>query len=607
MNVSEAALVQKPILVVDEDDGRRRAIAQALAGRGLRYLDVGDAFAGMAALGRADFGCVLGMEGRRTLSLRGLCQLARKRHPDIIIFVSPRPGSTEEGIRKVLELPFFLLEANASAERLVTDLVTRIQAIDEPTQVNGIAIPVARAPRVTDVDGVNEADLFGEGSIPVDGFDELNPFEMPSTADANAVFDSPPSTSPPMEIPLLGQQTALTTPSLPAPMTDPVTPMPALPRIPTPQGGTVLSIAPAPAQLVVDGHFEDLDGGAGAAFMMSLFAQELTGRLDVDDGDACGALFLYRGESVWAEDPQGDAGLYRKLVQKGLLKPDEAVAPVDEGGLLGSLMQAGQLTSPQMHDFMRDLVRERIIAIATQQEGSYHFTEDKSFLDTEPLFRVNSFGLVLDSRRRALPPPALMALQSEIEDRYPIPGPGIGAADEKLTPFLRGAKASVVFDGQRTVRDTLSSVGLDPFMGTLVVVTLRDARLVTLEEAPRQAGMDLAERAYTDELTLEISVDADGATEEEARAREDIYSLYMRLKPLSQPRQILGVGVDADDATIDAAYHSRLAELDPRRIPEGSAQQILGKRVEELQHKVTSAYQALKLQLASTTSNDNPF
>jgi hypothetical protein len=290
-----------------------------------------------------------------------------------------------------------------------------------------------------------------------------------------------------------------------------------------------------------------------------------------------------------------------------VLKPDDAVAPVDEGGLLGALMQSGQLSGTQMHDFMRDLVRDRVIAIATQQEGSYHFTEDKSFLETEPLFRVNPFGLILDSRRRALPPPALMALQGEIEDRYPIPGPGIAAADEKLTPFLRGAKASAVFDGQRTVRDTLASVGLDPFMGTLVVVTLRDARLVNLEDAPRQAAMDLAERAYTDELSLEINVDDAGATEEEARAREDLYSLYMRLKPLSQPRQILGVGVDADDAAIDAAYQARLAELDPRRIPEGSAQQILGKRVEELQRKVTSAYQALKLQLASASSSDNPF
>lgn len=604
--------MQKPILLVDEDDSRRRAIASALAGRGVRYLDVGDAFAGMAALGRADFGCVLGMEGRRTLSLRGLCQLARKRHPDIVIFVTPKEGSDEATIRKVLELPFYLLEGNPNPERFATELLARLEAIDEPTEVGRL---VARA-RAEETTG---DDVFGEGAE----IAAFNPFDMPSTEDVANVFDAVPR----VEIPHLGQQPTLPNPAAltPVPHTPPPAQAvpsgvpaaepsePAEPTRPDAQvrTSTLSSQGPAaPSPLVVDGHFEDLDGGAGAAFMMSLFSQELTGRLVVDDGDARGTLYLYRGEPVWADDPRGDAGLYRRLVQKGLLRPDQPIAPVAEGALLGSLMQSGLLTSTQLHDFMRDLVRDGVIAIAQQQAGSYHFTEDRSFLDTAPLFRVNPFGLVLEARRRSLSPPALMALQFEIENRYPIPGPGIAAADEKLTPFLRGAKASVVFDGQRTVRDTLASVGLDPFMGTLVVVTLRDARLVALEDAPRQAAMDLAERAFTDEFSLEIAIADDEDTapvsEAEARAREDIYSLYMRLKPLSQPRQILGVGVDADEAAIDAAYQQRLAELDPRRIPEGSAQHILGKRVEELRRKVTGAWQTLKLQFDGA-GGDNPF
>ena len=81
----------------------------------------------------------------------------------------------------------------------------------------------------------------------------------------------------------------------------------------------------------------------------------------------------------------------------------------------------------------------------------------------------------------------------------------------------------------------------------------------------------------------------------------------MRLKPLSQPRQVLGVGVDADEAAVAAAYHHRLSELDPRRIPEGSAQHILAQRVEELRRKVTSAYQTLMLQVGTTGSDNNPF
>jgi hypothetical protein len=574
--------MQRSILIVDEDDARRRSVASSLAARGVRYLDVGDAFAGMAALGRADFGCVLGFEGRRTLSLRGLCQLARKRHPDILVFVVPKPESDEEDIRRVLEMPFDILHMKASTERFVTELVARFEEAADPTR---------------------------PGVIPDSNNDltpphEFNPFDMPSTQDASGVFDSVPR----VDVPRLD---AATTPfevpsavpaSAPPPGLDFEDELPPAEREVTrpdarrPQQSSASSEA---AAITVDGNFDDLEGGAGAAFLMSLFSQELTGRLVVDSGDAAGAVYLYQGEPVWADDPHGDAGLYRKLVQKSFLRPDQAVQPVAEGQLLGSLLASGGLNSTQMHDFMREIVRDRVLAFAMQTAGSWRFTEDRAFLDTAPLLKVNPFGLVLESRRRALSPPALMALQSEIEDRFAVPGPGIAAADEKLTPFLRGAKASAVFDGQRTVKDTLASVGLDPFMGTLVLVALRDARLVVLEDAPRAATMDLAERAI-DAAVVE--------SDEELRAREDIYALYLRLKPLSQPRQVLGVGVDADEGSVDAAYQQRMVELDPSVIPEGSAKHILMQRVDELRRKVTSAYQTLKLQIGTSSVDDqNPF
>ncbi len=577
--------MQKSILLVDEDDARRRAIASGLSARGVRSLDVGDAFAGMAALGRADFGCVLAMEGRRTLSLRGLCQLARKRHPDIVIFVTPRADSSEEKIRDVLELPFFLLEDNPNAERFTTDLMIRLEAIDEPTQIR---------------------------KLPRFELQAANPFDLPKT-DETDLFESTPRA----EVPLTK------TPPVPVPAPSASSSVAAVETTGGPAGARPSSQPPTDVAgpgsppggaFVVDGHFEDLDGGAGAAFLMSLFSQDLTGRLVIDDGVARGALYMYRGEPVWAEEAEGDAGLYERLVRKGLVRPEQELAAVEDGALLGALLDAGILSATQLHDFMRDFVRDVVIAVAQQQSGRYHFTEDRAFLDTAPLFRVNPFGLILDARRRALSPAALMALQSEIENRYPIPGPGIAAADEKLTPFLRGAKASEVFDGQRVVRDTLASVGLDPFMGTLVVVTLRDARLVALEDAPRQAGMALAERAFTDELSLEFAIvdeEEPPATAAEARAREDIYALYMRLKPLSQPRQILGVSLDADEAAIDAAYRQRMIELDPERIPEGSARHILMTRIEELRQKVTGAWNTLKLSFGATgddsSPGDNPF
>lgn len=593
--------MQRSVLIVDEQDTRRRGFASSLAARGVRSLDVGDAFAGMAALGRADFGVVLAAEGRRTLSLRGLCQLARKRHPDILIFVLPKEGTTEEHLREVLELDFEVLPVGLSTEKTITHLVAHVEAANEPTQL------AAKVQSTT-------SEIPSDHLFSID----VNPFDMPSTEDVNGVFDSVPR----VEVPRL------------ASLEDP-TEAPATPLQPPAQGQAPQAVAlpvdehtrpdarlstssatqSADAPIVVDGHFDDVDGGAGATFMMSAFAQEFTGRLVVAAGAAAGALYLFRGEPVWAEDPEGDAGLYRKLVQKQFLAPDQAIEPLPEGQLLGGLMQAGLLTSAQMHDFMREVVRDRVIAVALEQAGPYRFIEDRSFLDTAPLFRVNPFGLILESRRRALPPPALMAVQSELEGRYVIPAPALAAASDKLAPFLRGAIATALITGQRTIAATLEVAGLDPFMGTLVVVAMRDAGLISIESAPRAQGLDLSAGTLSPG-EFDMVVDTELSTvpptsPEEAQAREDIYALYMRLKPLTQPRQVLGVGVDADVHAVDHAYRLRLAELDPARIPEGSAQHILTQRIEELRRKVTSAYQTLTLQLSADTLRDddgtNPF
>src|SRR6185437_5137431 len=103
---------------------RRRHLVHALSRRGLRYLDVADAFGAMAALGRADFGAVVATEGRRTLSLRGLCQLARRRHPDVVILVIHREGSDPAQIPQILGTKVDVISPRASAD----DVAAAIEA-----------------------------------------------------------------------------------------------------------------------------------------------------------------------------------------------------------------------------------------------------------------------------------------------------------------------------------------------------------------------------------------------------------------------------------------------------------------------------------------------
>jgi len=589
-------VLQKSMLIVDEDEARRRALAQALASRGERCLDVADGFAAMAAFGRADFSCVVAGEGRRRLSLRGLCQLARKRHPEIPIFIVPRPGSTALDLQASLELPVDVLADEDNVERLVTRIMIRVLAINEHEETRpSLQIRLDSS----SADGAANNPFDGPG-VEID-FDGDGPVVAPPSPPS-----PPPTTSAPVPVLADDERTARSH-LRPAPERAEPTQVDALQPASTTQ-----SVPAVEAFVVVDGQYDDVAGGAGAAFLMSLFAQELTGRLVVTAGDSQGTLFLHRGEPVWADDPAGDAGLYRKLVQKGFLRPEQAVDAVAEGALLGSLLQSGVLDGEKMHAFMREVVRDRVIAVATQQQGEYRFVEDRAFLDTAPLLKVNPFGLILDSRRRQLAPPALMALQAEIEALYAIPGPGLGAASEKIRPFLRGARAVDVIDGRRTVRELLDATGLDPLMGTLVVLVMRDARLVALETQARVQQISLNDSvlpaAGADISVVDEAAPPAPTSKEEAQAREDIWALYMRLKPLSQPRQVLGVGMDATDVEVDAAYRARLAELDPRLIPEGSAQQVLTQRILELRRKVDNAWQTLKLQMGgSDPSTNNPF
>jgi hypothetical protein len=555
--------MQKSTLVVDEDEARRRELVSALSHHGLRYLDVADAFGAMAALGRADFGAVVAAEGRRTLSLRGLCQLARRRHPDVVIFIIHRPGSDPRTIPELLGTSVHVLSPATPEHEIAGLLENALLGPDEE-----LAIDFVDVPRTLE-NGAEEEPTVQNVAAPK---------AQPPTIDLGFTADSP----------------------WPAEPEEPTE------RNPAPLASTV-STEPAP---LLEGTF---DGSAGPALLLGLFSQELTGRLVVKDGPAAGRLYFYRGEPVWADDPAGDAGLHRRLVQKAKLPPDARLEAVPQGQLLGSLVQKGVLSGQQMHEFMRELVRDVVLAVASASSGAYRFEEDRKFLDVAPLLRVNPFGLVLEARRKSLTPAQLVAMTAELSGKYVVAGPGLGSSSEKLAPFVRGARLNHVIDGTKTVRDVLEYANLDALMGTLVMLSLRDTKLVSFEDGPRQPQGGVTLRTTLPDLTVDAVevtlVDADTtdapSSEEEERAKEEIFGLYTRLKPLTVPRQVLGVGVDADAAEIDAAYEARMKELDPSRIPEGSARQLLIVRIEELRRKVLSAYQALKLQATSGTTQVN--
>ncbi len=461
---------------------------------------------------------------------------------------------------------------------------------------NAITLPML--PRFVDLpEGSARSSATSTENVPTPPF---------ALAPAAAVRPAPPPPAPPAPP---------AAPSKPAPVVlgPPAEAPRQTNRIPTqPQDFTSVSTDPAASASV---HLEgELSQASGSALLLGLFAQELTGRL-VIHGGAEGTLYLLRGEPVYAEEPDGDVALWDRCLRAGVV-PQGRVRPAVPQGQLGSLL-ASMVSGEALHNVLRTMVRERVLMLAGQHDGSYTFDEETAFLDVVPLFKVNPVGLVVEAVRRGRPPDKLLERSKALEDQYLHSGPGLGAAAPKLTPFLRGGDALSLVNGHRTVAQFCADSQLGPLMGTLMVEMLLDARLASLHRAAyRPNTSEIALRPLlgrpafeTTQLTPVVpDADVEAATREDSALRNHIFSLYARLKPLRVPRQVLGVAPYANRADIDAAYNRLMADLSVKTIPEGSARALLVSRVDEVRQKVQASYQALLLELSDDEgSNSNPF
>lgn len=612
------------VLIVEKNDRIRAAIRQQFLARNVPTYDVSDAFDAMSALGRAEFGAIVAAAGKRQLSLRGLCQLARRRHPSVHIFVivtKQQAADVEKMEAAVGVQGLKMVPPETTTEQLADRVIDAMRTPFQPQMVETTS-PRAEAP---------QRSTSARAAAPA-----------PPPAWSTPSDEGAPVAPPAVDLPADEQFFPAATSSAPAPLDlGPLPDVPADEPLSQPDGDPVRpplgapTMAPAPgAQPPVSAHadvpagvaidLEDVDdledfdveapaleplsqgvvlegsleGKVGAALLMSLAAQQFTGSLAIDSGAALGQLFLYEGDPVWATHPDGDAHLFEQLVRKGHLPPDLELAPVPAGQLLGHLTQTGHLTGKKIYEFMLAFVRDRVMALIGQEDGAYRFEEDPSFLEVAPLLKVNPFGLVLDSKRRTMTPDRLLTISSEMEWKYLYALPQLAPAVDELKPFTRDLNVAELIKGGRTVRSFCQKTGLDDLMGTLVVLSMVDARLVTIEEEMREnTNVVLSESTNirsTRHPSAEGSLDAIGGDASAKEAQDRLMQLYMQLKPLTHPSHVLGL--DSQNVTpteVQKAYQERMAALDPKLIPEGSAQAILQAQVGELRSKVEHAYQSL--------------
>jgi len=779
--------MSKAVLIVEKSDRVRAGLRQAISARGLPIYDVTDAFDAMSALGRADFGAVVVSVGKRQLSLRGLCQLARRRHPGIRIFIIFYAGIDVAPVAQALGVEFDVVKPGTTTVELAANIDAAlkrphgfepmpstlesfgvgdddldVQVDDAPADDNEptIATPLSPAAQAA-LQAMNARDgaprppetprAAGRPNLLVERgaesppapsaarveeqrtVSELRPSlstlssgegaSSPKRSPSTVIDSRPPSmprvTTDPWASPIpdlaahsVDEATIKNTVSPgPARVARPVVPMAAT-RVPTPvldepvetevdlyitpssrpqttsaawseqptstqSGPVALSmsdaqlktettkrprsvelpaiepsrqpVGPAPTvrmqlddvdekQTVLDtpadfdfdamgadylvsldahttSHhlagdtltgstdeaealFEGTLDGAGPALLVSLMAQEFNGRLDLKDTAVDGSVFFFAGEPVWSVPVDGDSGLKGRLEGARLLPAGFSTTGIPEGQLLAKLVERGAMTGQAMHDFMRGTLRDAVIHICSSKKGTYAFYEDSTFLDTVPLVKVNSFGLMLETRRRRTPPDELLRLSQELEWKYLLPGPALTPAAPKLKAFVRGADLSEAINGLRRTKHFMQATGLDAIMGSLVVLTLADARLVTIADEPKAElpTVALADSTQVDASRLAVP-DSDvadpSASNEEKTAKEEIFALYMRLKPLSDPGEVLGVSARASHDEVQRAFEKRMRQLEVGRIPEGSARDLMVSRVEELRQKVTRAFESL--------------
>lgn len=562
------------VLIVDDTDRRRAALAGALRFGNRSVVEARDAFEGMAALGRADFGAIVVNEGRRLLSLRGFIQLARKRHKDVGIWVLLRAGSAPEAVHAAIGQDIHLVTPDQPTDALVGELQD---------------VLAARAPKPIIDPAVQPADPMAAPirSLMVAGMTDVEGESTPGPTTVSALVRA--SAPAPLDTPLEADPTE-TGPA----GAGPLSPAPSEP-LPTPPAASGMPAAPGPevqAPAAVIGHAEpappsallegSLEQGSGASVLASLFSQELTGRLDVSGGSAPCKLWFYRGEPVWGTPPGGDADLAASLVGEGQVPAAIDWPTVPEGGLARELVRIGHLTADGMKAHMLKQVRSLVLHLSVARTGQYAFFEDLSLLQSEPLFSVNPFGLMLEARRTLVRPDRLLALASELGPEPVSASLGLSRAMPKLRPFVRGQDLGALLSEEMTAEALFDATGLDHLMGALMLITLLDARLIYVGDGGSVQSVELTDELMDDD-------DEDDLWEGESAAPFEIFTW---LGPLKNPRDILGVALSATRADIDAAYQKRLGKIDALTLlPEASDIPVGG--IEQMRGKLREAHRLL--------------
>lgn len=560
------------VLIVEANDAARYQVREELTARDVPIHEVKDAVGAMGVLGRSDFSAILMTPGARRLSLKGLCQIARRKHPDVILLLRGDPSERDE-LRSTLHPDLEIIDGAlgpSDTVDTVCDQLAALEGFEESTATQ----------RLDEFD--LDVDLGGDG-WGGDDFDvDLGEGAAPSPAATSLPTAPDAPTAPKPSSPFDDVDTDVIGPPGAVPAVPPVAPVVAMPQ--------------AEPEPLLHG---DLREGGSAALLMALYAQSLTGRLEIDEGEARGTLLFFEGSPVAAEDPDGDAGLRARLLDSKLVPTDLTLKP-PEGELMAALADSNVMSGDAVNDFLRTLVRERVLGLCMQANSEYTFFEDDRFVHTVPFLKVNPFGLAVEARRRKMPAPDVLRMAGDLKDQMLVPQPMLREAAHKLEAFVRGKNLADLIPSATKADKFYADTGLDDLMGTLLLLTLDDARLIEImppdEPLPSLPPLRRVVRSPSVDASIPEAAAIEDEEDDAVRAvASQVASLYMKLKPMNRPSQVLGVAVDASTVEVKAAYDAAMTALAEMKIPDGEEHSQLRARLKELREKLSGAYAVLSM------------
>ncbi len=303
---------------------------------------------------------------------------------------------------------------------------------------------------------------------------------------------------------------------------------------------------------------------------MELFQRGATGTLEVRTPLYTKKVFFKEGRPVFAASTCEDDRLGEVLLKAGkinLKQYEESVKVLKETGQRQGriLVNLGYLRPEELPWAVRYQIKEIIISVLLMEDGEYEFIE--GYIPENEVITLNMpLGDILYEGVKRIN--NWTRMQKELPGMDRVLKVDLNSAELFRDVQFKEDEVKIIdlIDGQRTIRDILSTSGLDSFQALKIIYLL-----------------------YS--LGLAEVVSSEGPSGEDSFVQE-VEELHARLPSLTA-MEILGVGLGADASEVKKRFRELSKKFHPDRYA-GSNNRELMEKLTDIFTAIQRAYEELK-------------